>query len=62
MAHRFLQPSAIPFVPGHVLYRKAIRAGKAKNDCFDAHKIAVSLRGGTLSMAYVDGGEMRRHP
>lgn len=31
---------------------RTIHGGKAKNDKFDAHKIAVLLRGGMLPMAY----------
>ncbi len=49
----------IAFVLGHALYMKAIHGGKAKNDKIDAHKIAVLLRGGMLSMAYVYPREMR---
>src|SRR5919204_103522 len=49
----------IPFVLGHALYIKAIHGGKAKNDKIDAHKIAVLLRGGMLSMAYVYPPAMR---
>jgi hypothetical protein len=43
----------IAFVLGHVLYRKAIHGGKAKNDRVDALKIATLLRGGMLPQAYV---------
>ena len=49
----------IAFVLGHALYMKAIHGGKAKNDKIDSHKIAVLLRGGMLSMAYVYPREMR---
>jgi len=49
----------IPFVLGHALYMKAIHGGKAKNDKIDAHKIAVLLRGGMVSQAYVYPAEMR---
>jgi transposase len=49
----------IPFVLGHALYMKAIHGGKAKNDKRDAHKIAVLLRGGMLSQAYVYPAKMR---
>jgi transposase len=49
----------IAFVLGHALYMKAIHGGKAKNDKIDSHKIAVLLRGGMLSMAYVYPPEMR---
>ena len=43
----------IAFVLGHALYMKAIHGGKAKNDRSDAQKIAVLLRGGMLTQAYV---------
>ena len=49
----------IAFVLGHALYMKAIHGGKAKNDKIDAFKIAVLLRGGTISQAYVYPPEMR---
>src|SRR5438874_5587742 len=49
----------IPFVLGHALYMKAIHGGKAKNDKIDAQKIAVLLRGGMLTQAYVYPAEMR---
>ena len=49
----------IPFVLGHALYMKAIHGGKAKNDRIDAHKIAVLLRGGMITQAYVYPAEMR---
>jgi transposase len=38
---------------------KAIHGGKAKNDKFDAHKIAVLLRGGAFPTAYVYPPGMR---
>lgn len=49
----------ITFVLGHALYMKAIHGGKAKNDRIDAYKIAVLLRGGNISVAYVYPREMR---
>jgi transposase len=49
----------IPFVLGHALYMKAIHGGTAKHDKIDAHKIAVLLRGGMLSQAYVYPAAMR---
>ena len=49
----------LAFVLGHALYMKAIHGGKAKNDKIDAHKIAVSLRGGMLPQAYVYPANMR---
>ncbi len=49
----------IAFVLGHALSMKAIHGGKAKNDKIDAHKIAVLLRGGMLSQAYVYPAEMQ---
>jgi transposase len=53
------QQQQIPFVLGHALYMKAIHGGKAKTDRIDAHKIAVLLRGGMLSQAYVYPRGMR---
>jgi hypothetical protein len=38
----------IPFVLGHVLYRKAIHGGKAKNDKIDSKKITVLPRAGMI--------------
>ena len=49
----------IDFVLGHALYMKAIHGGQAKNDKIDAHQIAVLLRGGMLSQAYVYPSGMR---
>src|SRR5215813_11621724 len=49
----------IAFVLGHTLSMKAIHGGKAKNDCIDAQKVAVLLRGGMLPQAYVSPAEMR---
>jgi len=43
----------IAFVLGYALDMKAIHGGKAKSDKLDAHKIAVLLRGGMLTQAYV---------
>jgi transposase len=38
---------------------KAIHGGKAKNDRIDSQKIAVLLRGGMISVAYVYPPQMR---
>jgi hypothetical protein len=43
---------AISFVLGHALAMKAIHGGKAKNDRFDAQKIAGLLKGGFFPMAH----------
>jgi hypothetical protein len=43
----------IPYVLGHALSMKALHGGQAKHDTIDGHKIAVLLRGGMLSQAYV---------
>jgi hypothetical protein len=41
----------LAFIPGHALYMKAIHGGKAKNDCIDAHKISMFMRGGMFPEA-----------
>jgi hypothetical protein len=45
--------------PGHALYLKALRGGKAKDDKIEAHKLTVLLRGGMSPQAYVYPAEMR---
>ena len=47
------EDQAIPFVPGHALYLKAIHGGKSKNDKLGAAKLAALLRGGAFPQAYV---------
>ena len=37
---------------------KSVQGGKAKNDKINAHKIAVLLRGGMPSLAYVHPPQM----
>ena len=46
-------------MPGHALYMKAIRGGKAKNDKIDSQKITALLRGGMIPDAYVYPEQMR---
>ncbi|GEM_PF-1174552 len=49
----------IQFFLGHALYMKAIHCGKTKNDRIDSFKIAMVMRGGNFSLAYVYPKEMR---
>ena len=47
------QQEGMAFVLGQALDMKAIPGGKARHDKIEAHKIAVSLRGGMFPQASV---------